>query len=478
VPFLPKPLRALGERPAILDSGRVITYEALEGAADRVARRLRARGIRPGQVVALKGHPDPEVVAALHGIWRAGATAFPLHPRWTAAEEEKALRLMVPSLALLGRGMGLDGGGHDLLHLGPGRVDGFEPFEGDGTVGNGLFVSPAHDHPTDDDLAVHLLTSGTSGEARRVSLTFGNLRASAQGAVERLALGPEDRWAASLALAHVGGVALVSRAALAGSALVTGGGFRAAEFAEMVGEGTVTHASLVPTMLHQLLEVWAERPAPESLKCLLIGGARAEEALVGRAVALGFPLALTYGLTQAASQVATAPPELVRSKPGTAGPPLPGVEVRIAFDGEILVRGGTVAPGERGEGGWLRTGDLGRLDEDGHLWVVGRLSPRIISGGVNVDPMEVEGFLRKCPGVGDAAVVGLPDPEWGERVVAVLVLDDPAEPPPHLEDWIRTALSAPKRPKEVRFVAALPRNANGKVDRSRVRALFGPEGQE
>jgi len=231
-------------------------------------------------------------------------------------------------------------------------------------------------------------------------------------------------------------------------------------------------------MLHRLLDLWGEGQAPESLNCLLIGGARAEDALVERAVALGFPLFLTYGLTEAASQVATAPPELVRSKPGTVGPPLPGVEVRIAFDGEILVRGGTVAPGERGEGGWLRTGDLGRLDEDGHLWVVGRLSHRIISGGVNVDPVEVEGFLRECPGVEDAAVVGLPDPEWGERVVAALVLDDPTEPPPPLEELVRTLLSAPKRPRELRFVAALPRNANGKVDRSRVRALFRPEGPE
>jgi len=109
---------------------------------------------------------------------------------------------------------------------------------------------------------------------------------------------------------------------------------------------------------------------------------------------------------------------------------------------------------------------------------VGRLSHRIISGGVNVDPVEVEGVLLLCPGVGDAAVVGIPDPEWGERVVAALVQANPAEPPPQLEERLRTVLSAPKRPKEVRFVATLPRNANGKVDRNRVRALFRPQGQE
>jgi O-succinylbenzoic acid--CoA ligase len=228
----------------------------------------------------------------------------------------------------------------------------------------------------------------------------------------------------------------------------------------------------VPVMLHRLLEGWGGGRPPASLRCLLIGGAGAEEALVERALALRFPLALTYGLTEATSQVATAPPELVRAKPGTVGAPLPGVDLRIAPGGEILVRGATVAPGQGGADGWLHTGDLGRLDGDGHLWVTGRISNRIISGGVNVDPAEVEAVLRTHPGVRDVAVVGVPDPEWGERVVAALVVDGRPRVREELDNLARLVLSPAKRPRDFREVGSLPRNPNGKVDRAEVRALF------
>ena len=212
---------------------------------------------------------------------------------------------------------------------------------------------------------------------------------------------------------------------------------------------------------------------PDSLRCLLIGGAHAKTELLEEALALGLPLALTYGLTEATSQVATAPPGLVASKPGTVGRPLPGVDLRISGTGEILVRGPTVAPGLEAEDGWLHTGDLGHVDGEGDLWVTGRLIHRIISGGVNVDPAEVEAVLRTHPGLEEVAVVGVPDPKWGERVVAALVPDGKTEDLPHQLDRIAKAVLSPaKRPRDYRFLEALPRNVNGKVDRARIRSLF------
>ncbi|MFC1575814.1 AMP-binding protein, partial [Gemmatimonadota bacterium] len=227
------------------------------------------------------------------------------------------------------------------------------------------------------------------------------------------------------------------------------------------------------TMLHRVVEGLGESGVPESLRCLLLGGAPAGEELIREAVGRGFPVAYTYGLTEASSQVATAPPGLVRAKPGTVGSPLPGVELRLSSQGEILVKGPTVAPGHGGEDGWLATGDLGREDEDGHLWISGRLSDRIISGGVNVDPAEVEALLTSHSAVRDALVLGVPDPEWGERVVAVVAVgrhQDPSEV--ELEEHLRRALSSPKRPRAFYFVDALPLNPNGKVDRERVRAIL------
>ncbi len=213
-----------------------------------------------------------------------------------------------------------------------------------------------------------------------------------------------------------------------------------------------------------------------------------------RALAAGLPVALTYGMTEACSQVATAPPALVRAKPGTAGPPLDGAELRVAAGGEIEVRGEMVARayhqggradagvvGERpmtGPDGWYRTGDLGRLDRDGHLWVAGRKSHRIVSGGVNVDPAEVERILAAHPGVAEAAVVGLPDPEWGERVAAGVV---PARGGDlrvdALHAYCRDVLGPAARPATLVVLDALPRNPNGKVDRARLAARvqrFGP----
>jgi acyl-CoA synthetase (AMP-forming)/AMP-acid ligase II len=174
--------------------------------------------------------------------------------------------------------------------------------------------------------------------------------------------------------------------------------------------------------------------------------------------------------------VATSPPDATRRKPGSVGKPLRGVEVRIAHDGEILVRGATLASGYVGVDagalvdaeGWHHTGDVGRLDEDGDLWVIGRRIDRIVSGGVSVDAVEVEEALRSHPGVADACVVGVPDPTWGERVAAWI---EPAGGALDLEDldaYARARLAAPKLPRHYHVERSLPRNANGKIDRARV----------
>ncbi|MGD2069213.1 MAG: fatty acid--CoA ligase family protein, partial [Gemmatimonadota bacterium] len=186
---------------------------------------------------------------------------------------------------------------------------------------------------------------------------------------------------------------------------------------------------------------------------------------------------LTYGLTEATSQVTTAPPSLVRRKPGTLGLPLDGVELRVDASGEILVRGATVAAGLYGSrepltdaDGWLRTGDLGAVDGDGHLRVTGRRSDRIITGGVNVDPVGVETVLLRHPDVAEAGVVGLPDDGWGERVEAAVVARTGRSPDPEaVRAWARQRLGGPQAPKRVTVLEALPRNPNGKVDRSALR---------
>jgi len=344
--------------------------------------------------------------------------------------------------------------------------------EGVGAVVDAASVPGATPGPGLSPAAV-LWTSGTSGDSSAVPILPSALEASASASVARLGLTERDRWYASLSLGHVGGLTLVHRAAYVGCALLVRGRFSVDVLAELIRRDGLTHTSLVPTMLRRLLDVSGGETVPSTLRCLLVGGAPAGGTLVLRALEQGYPVALTYGLTEACSQVATAPPDLVTEKPGTVGFPMDGVELRIQKDGEICVRGGTVSPGAADEEGWLATGDLGRIDGDGHLWITGRISDRIVTGGATVDPRSVEVVLEGLPGVSAAAVAGVPDDVWGEAVVALIVPDPGVEADPKaLMAQARERLSASELPRRVEFADTLPLNANGKTDRGAVRAVF------
>jgi o-succinylbenzoate---CoA ligase len=426
-------------------------------------------------IVATLLGASPDFAVLLHAVPRAGGVLVPLHPGWTEPELARALGATGASLLVVpdARVPELRG-----RLSGVGVVPAEELVEG-GAVAADPAYRPA-DVTLDPDTPVALiLTSGSTGAPRPIPLTRENLLASAEGVIRRLRLDPADRWLASLAPAHVGGLALMHRASVVGSTLVMprgAGGFDAGAFLELADAGEITHASLVPVMLLRLLELRGDRPAPRGLRCLLLGGAATPAPLLERALAARWPVALTWGMTEATSQVATAPPDQVRGKPGSVGRPLAGVTVRVRGAGgeevprgevgELLVAGPTVAPlGLPGE--WLPTGDLGRFDADGDLWITGRVSDRILSGGVTVEPAEVEAVLLEHPGVAEVAVAGVPDAEWGERVVAwvVPVAGAPRPEPDALAAFSRARLAAPKRPRRWIYLEALPRNANGKVDR-------------
>ena len=484
--------RAHPGRTALDDGGAALSYRDLDAAADRLARRLVTLGVKPGDTVAMLASAGPGAVAAMYAAPRAGAALAPLNPALARHEMRDGFALARPAVALCDPahralvrdavGAVGEGGEFPVFSLGDhglppedrahgcrrppvADIHGVAPSEG-----------PLPGSGPDDVVAV-LRTSGTGGRARAVALTRRNFRASSSAVRARLALRPDDGWYASLSLAHIGGMALVDRALAAGSRVVTRGEWRLDALVGLLEAGAVSHVSLVPTMLGRLLDAGLPHPLLASLRCVLVGGAGAPPALLERALAAGLPLAVTYGMTETCSQVATAPPALVRAKPGSAGPPLDGVEVRIAADGEIGVRGDMVARAYRqggsiaGPDGWYLTGDLGCLDADGHLWVTGRKARRIVSGGVNVHPAEVERVLAAHPAVAEAAVLGLPDSEWGERVVAAIV------PAAALELRVQTIhrhcrklLGPAARPRALAVLAELPRNPNGKIDRARLAA--------
>ena len=224
---------------------------------------------------------------------------------------------------------------------------------------------------------------------------------------------------------------------------------------EALESGEATLASLVPTMLERLRQAGL-RQAPK-LRAIALGGGPIPPGLLAWAHETGIPMTPVYGLSETASQV-------VAGIPGRA---LRGVELRIGEGGEILVRGPMVAAGGIADDGCLHTGDRGFLDERGLLHVVGRLKEIIVSGGENVWPIEVEETLLEHPAVADAAVTGVPDPEWGEAVTAFVVLRDGATAD-GLREWCRERLAPPKVPKRIEQVERLPRNAAGKLLRDRL----------
>lgn len=303
-----------------------------------------------------------------------------------------------------------------------------------------------------------VLSSGTSGAPKPVLLTAGNHLWSALGSALNLGVERDDSWLCCLPLNHVGGLTILLRSAIYGTAAVIHPGFDLDRVAAALEDGEATIVSLVPTQLVRLLDAGA---AVEEPRLLLIGGGPVSAEVLEEALGRGATVVQTYGLTEACSQVCTLGPSEAETRIGSAGRPLPGTDVRIADD-EILVRGPTVAPAALADDGWLHTGDLGRLDGEGYLWVEGRRDDLIVSGGENVRPHRVEAALLAHPGVAEVAVAGREDREWGQVVTAFVVAADG----PGSEELIahaRSRLAPHEVPKTIEFVPELPRTGSGKV---------------
>ncbi len=287
---------------------------------------------------------------------------------------------------------------------------------------------------------------------------------------------------------HVGGLAVILRSCLYGTAVILHDRFDEKAIDSSLDGQATTLISLVPTMLLRLLNYRGDRPWPSSLRHVLLGGAEAPEELYQRCQKLDIPLSVTYGLTEAASQVATMLPQQTAVKPGSVGKPLLFTTVEIIDNrgrnlpagsvGEICVTGPTVMAGyykdeqatsEILEGGRLHTGDLGFIDEAGDLWLLQRRRDIIISGGENIYPSEVEKILLRHSSIAAACVVGIPDPLWGQSVAAMIEPRAGASlTKKEVLDFARGYLAGYKLPREISFVTHLPKTASGKIHRQLV----------
>jgi o-succinylbenzoate---CoA ligase len=364
------------------------------------------------ELVALDCVGEP-FVDALRRAWDAGDAIAPLDPRLPGPARAAALAALRPT-ALVDP----DGGRT--------RLDGGEPI--------------------DDGDAVVVTTSGTTGEPRAAVLTHDAVVASARASSGRLGVDPAaDRWLACLPLAHVGGLSVVTRALVTGTPLTVHDTFDAAATMAAAAAGC-TLTSLVPTALARI--------DAAAFRAILVGGQAPPPDRPPHVIA-------TYGMTETGSGVVYD------------GVPLDNVEVRIADDGEIRLRGPMLlrvyrdGTDPKTPDGWLPTGDLGEM-RDGRLWVHGRRGDLIITGGENVWPTAVERVLGTHPSVAEVAVVGRPDPEWGQAVTAVVVPVDANDPPSldALRAHAKEALPAYAAPRRLELVTTLPRTSLGKVQRA------------
>ena len=462
--------------PAIETAEGAWTFEALATHAVRGARWILDTAPPGDAPVALLMHGDARYLGWLCAASLAGRPSMPLNFRLTAVEIAALLRQAAVPLLVAEHG---DPRLADIAAQCPGLrvVQAPMPHE--------LPTNPGRlpgERASDDTTLVVLHTSGTSGRAKGACLSFGNFAASALAAAAPLGEAITERWLACMPMFHVGGLSMFVRSLLFGGPLRLHGRFDAAEVGRALDAGDIAGVSMVPTMLSRLLDQRAGHDAPAGLRVLLLGGAAASPELVRRALEAGYPVCPTYGLTEAASQVATASPPrrgATRTRPML---PLPEVQVRIVTDGldlepggvgEILVRGPTVMLGYLNEpeataralaGGWLHTGDLGSVDVDGALTVHDRRDDLVVSGGENVYPAEVEAALLEHPSVAEAGVAGVPDTDLGARVVAwVVPRDGTAVDAVTLDAHCRARLAGYKCPREYRFRAELPRTASGKL---------------
>jgi long-chain acyl-CoA synthetase len=452
-----------GDRVAVGAHDDGVTYDTLRRQATTIAATLD--GSRP--TVALLGETSPLVPAALFGAAWAGVPYAPLNYRLPSEARDALLTRLAPVVVADDSWLGLPGGSD-------------RAFPDDPTAA-----------------AVLLFTSGTTAEPKAATLTHDQLLAYIFNTVEFG--GADDRDAVLVAVPpfHIAGVAAVLSSTYAGRRIVPLPRFSPEAWLAVAAREAVTHAFVVPTMLARIVTVMEHEPGVgvPSLRHLAYGGSRMPTPVLERALT-AFPEAEfvnAYGLTETSSTVCVLGPEehraaqhsddpTVRARLGSVGRPVPGVEVRVV-EGEVHVRGAQVSGEYLGQGsqrdadGWLRTGDRGSVDADGYVFVHGRGDDTIIRGGENLAPAEIEDTLLRHPAVAGAAVVGIPDQEWGEEVAAMVV----ARPgtsldPDELRAFVRGHLGSLKTPRVIVETDELPHTATGKVLRRAVRADLAGRG--
>ena len=456
------PLEEAAERhadqPAIVSGARAVSYAEFHQRVARATAALRRAGCNPGERVAILAPNSPDYLVWLLAILRLGAVCCPMNtrlPHRTVADllrrvdcRKLVLQALEPEVA----GDIVEGvkapGETGLETPEPGlRIIYGQDLQATKDRGMKAAVEPSDTDAQDSTMpldrpATIVFTSGSTGTPKAVLHSYGNHYYNALGSNTNLLLAPGDRWLLDLPLYHVGGLGILFRSLLAGSTVVMPD--QGEPLDAVLGRYEVTHLSVVVTQLHRLLQ----QPEPvryPAHRYIILGGSPVPLKLLERAAARGLPVFASYGCTEMASQVATTGPGSTTAQRLTSGKLLPHRRLRIGEEGEIQLAGETLFMGYVDGGkvrrpltgdGWFATGDLGRVDEDGYLTVIGRRDNRFFSGGETIHPEEIERVLTDHDGVQQAVVVPIPDEEFGQRCVAFVQPRGSCPDGPSLAEWL------------------------------------------
>ena len=454
--------KSRGSAPALIEGPAVLDYAGLWDSLGRWARTMNAAGLEPGKITAVASASRSRLARAIFLAIYAGFPILPVSPPLSGFG--RLMRHCAIQQAIVDADVDLPQG---ILRL-PARY-----LE---TVGHS---PPAGPSPLPwDQVQMLVASSGTEGPIRAAMLSGSNLAESALATNEAVTLCADDRWLCCLPLNHVGGIMILLRCAAAGAACVLHGGFTTQAAKAAIESQGISHASLVPPMLHRLIDAGTDA---DHLTCVLIGGSPLSAPLAQRARKRSWPLRLAYGLTETAAHIALGAADTddpfmdiqagtrvrivdAENDSGVGSIEVSGPTVMLGYANPGLVPGhGLVAPGT------FRTQDLGRLDRRGRLQVLGRGDDVLISGGVNVHPAQVEDLLSGCPGVGEVAVTGYPDPVWGTCLVALYIGDGDVAA---VEAWSKDHLPSQIRPRMFKKVDEMPRTQLGKVRRGELNRLL------
>ncbi|MDQ0273832.1 o-succinylbenzoate--CoA ligase [Cytobacillus purgationiresistens] len=483
--FLYKRFLTTPDRVAFHYKGRDYSFADVYHESYKIAGQLTANGMKKGQFTGVLLKNNLETVFILFALQLIGVRAVILNNRLTSGEigwqlQDSKAKFLITENAFDKVQTNIKYEFNDIITL-------FKETLAGKTNEPELVKEIAL-----DDICTIMYTSGTTGHPKGVMQTYGNHLWSAIGSSLNLGLNDRDAWLCTVPLFHISGFSILMRSIIYGMKVVLIDAFDERAVIQLIHKEKVTIMSAVSTMLTKMLDDLDGESLPEAFRCLLLGGGPASRSLLEVCKQNGIPVYQTYGMTETSSQIVTLSPEDSLAKLGSAGKALFPSQLKVMNEsgteavpnepGEILVKGPNVTSGylgheeitaEKINDGWLSTGDIGYIDEDGFLFVLDRRSDLIISGGENIYPAEVEGILNSHPGVSDAGVIGMKDVTWGEVPVAFVVIKKNHDTcHDELESFCNEKLAKYKIPKRFFIVDEIPRNASKKILRRELRKMI------